>query len=340
MESITSKDAFDEASAKSTQGFMVVHFFAATWSPECKQMEEVINEVAKDSPKVKFYRVEAEDLEEVSLQFGVTSVPTFVFLLGKSQQEKIVGADPPRFLQKIQELEKKIDTACLGDKDTKTATTPVAGSSSLEDRLKGLITQAPIMLFMKGSPQEARCGFSRKAIEILSKHKVKFDSFDILSDNDVREGLKRFSNWPSYPQLYINGELIGGVDIMSQMDESGELAEALKQATAPDVDTGDLKSRLEKLIHQADVMVFMKGDPQMPRCGFSRTLIGILNETRIPYKTFDILTDEEVRQGLKTYSNWPTYPQVYVKGEFVGGVDIVQQLNESGDLIATLKGES
>lgn len=60
----------------------------------------------------------------------------------------------------------------------------------------------------------------------------------------------------------------------------------------------------------------------------------------IPYKTFDILSDEEVRQGLKTYSNWPTYPQIYVKGDLIGGVDIIQQLNEAGDLVATLKGES
>lgn len=60
----------------------------------------------------------------------------------------------------------------------------------------------------------------------------------------------------------------------------------------------------------------------------------------VPYKTFDILTDEEVRQGLKLYSNWPTYPQIYVNGELIGGVDIVQQLHEAGELVATLKGEA
>ncbi|XP_022701661.1 glutaredoxin-3-like [Varroa jacobsoni] len=340
MESIKSKDAFDKASTESTKGFMVVHFFAASWSPECTQMEGVIKELAKDSPKIKFYKVEAEELEEILLQFGITSVPTFLFLLGKSYQEKMVGADPPRFLQKIHELQKKIDTACLSDRDSKDAPTSAKDGASLEDRLKKLIAQEPVMLFMKGTPEEARCGFSRKAIEILKKHDVKFGSFDILSDNDVREGLKKFSDWPSYPQLYINGELIGGVDIMSQMDESGDLEEALKQAGDNLTGRGSLNSRLDKLIRQAEVMVFMKGDPQTPRCGFSRTLISILNRTGIPYKTFDILSDEEVRQGLKTYSNWPTYPQIYVKGDLIGGVDIIQQLNEAGDLVATLKGES
>ena len=83
----------------------------------------------------------------------------------------------------------------------------------------------------------------------------------------------------------------------------------------------------------------MKGNREEPRCGFSRTLIGILNETGLSYETFDILSDEEVRQGLKKFSNWPTYPQVYVKGDLVGGLDIIKELQESDDLISTLKGE-
>ena len=86
-------------------------------------------------------------------------------------------------------------------------------------------------------------------------------------------------------------------------------------------------------------MIFMKGNRNEPRCGFSRTLIGILNETGLSYETFDILSDEEVRQGLKKFSNWPTYPQVYVKGDLVGGLDIIKELQESDDLITTLKGE-
>ena len=93
------------------------------------------------------------------------------------------------------------------------------------------------------------------------------------------------------------------------------------------------------LINKHPLMIFMKGNPEEPKCGFSRTLIGILNETGVPYGTFDIFSDEDVRQGLKKYSNWPTYPQVYVKGELVGGLDIIKELKESGDLDSTLKGE-
>ena len=93
------------------------------------------------------------------------------------------------------------------------------------------------------------------------------------------------------------------------------------------------------LINRAPLMIFMKGNRDEPRCGFSRTLIGILNETGLDYETFDIFSDEDVRQGLKKFSNWPTYPQVYVKGDLVGGLDIIKELQESDELISTLKGE-
>ena len=96
---------------------------------------------------------------------------------------------------------------------------------------------------------------------------------------------------------------------------------------------------LKALVNRDPLMIFMKGNPDEPRCGFSRTLVGILNETGLKYDTFDILSNEDVRQGLKKFSNWPTYPQVYVKGELVGGLDIIKELNESGDLLSTLKGE-
>lgn len=78
-------------------------------------------------------------------------------------------------------------------------------------------------------------------------------------------------------------------------------------------------------------MLFMKGDASQPRCGFSSQIIQILNDQAIAYSTFDILSDEEVRQGLKTFSDWPTFPQLYVKGELVGGLDIVKEMIAAGE---------
>ena len=85
------------------------------------------------------------------------------------------------------------------------------------------------MLFMKGSPAEPSCGFSGKIVKLIEKHvdRSQYGSFDIFSDAEVREGLKKYSKWPTYPQLYVKGELIGGVDIAAEMEESGELKEVL-----------------------------------------------------------------------------------------------------------------
>ncbi|KAJ9439577.1 Monothiol glutaredoxin-S17 [Diplonema papillatum] len=105
------------------------------------------------------------------------------------------------------------------------------------------------------------------------------------------------------------------------------------------VEVIDVEARIKKLIKKGKVMLFMKGEPDAPRCGFSRTIIGILREEGCTFETFDILTDEAVRQGLKSFSNWPTFPQLYVDGEFVGGLDIVKELKESGELRETLEGQ-
>ena len=81
-----------------------------------------------------------------------------------------------------------------------------------------------------------------------------------------------------------------------------------------------------------DVVLFMKGTPQFPMCGFSGQVVQILDYLGVPYKGLNVLENEELRNGVKTYSNWPTIPQLYVKGEFVGGADIVKEMYQSGEL--------
>jgi Grx4 family monothiol glutaredoxin len=102
---------------------------------------------------------------------------------------------------------------------------------TLEDRLKKLIKQKDIMLFMKGVPESPECGFSKKLVAILKKYEgsviPEYGHFNILSDHEVREGLKKLSKWPTYPQLYAKGQLIGGIDIVTELDEEGELEDAL-----------------------------------------------------------------------------------------------------------------
>jgi monothiol glutaredoxin len=94
----------------------------------------------------------------------------------------------------------------------------------------------------------------------------------------------------------------------------------------------DTRSRLEEIVNKDDVVLFMKGTALFPQCGFSSRAIAILDHLGVAYETVDVLQDQEIRQGIKEYSDWPTIPQLYVKGEFVGGSDIMMEMFEAGEL--------
>jgi monothiol glutaredoxin len=95
--------------------------------------------------------------------------------------------------------------------------------------------------------------------------------------------------------------------------------------------------RIASDIESSDVVLFMKGTPVFPQCGFSSTVVQILGHLGVKFKSFDVLKDPELRQGIKEFSNWPTVPQLYVKGEFVGGCDIIREMYESDELESLLK---
>ncbi|KAF2301701.1 hypothetical protein GH714_028721 [Hevea brasiliensis] len=94
----------------------------------------------------------------------------------------------------------------------------------------------------------------------------------------------------------------------------------------------DLKNTLDKVVTSQKVVLFMKGTKDFPQCGFSNTVVQILNSLNVPYETINILENEVLRQGLKEYSNWPTFPQLYIDGEFYGGCDITVEAYKSGEL--------
>merc|ERR1712070_1059877 len=106
-----------------------------------------------------------------------------------------------------------------------------AHASKQDDRFRSLIGQSPVMLFMKGTPEKPRCGFSRQMVALLKEQSVKFGSFDILSDMTVRQGLKKFSEWPTFPQLYIDNELVGGLDIVREQIADGDFEEQIPAAS-------------------------------------------------------------------------------------------------------------
>jgi len=94
----------------------------------------------------------------------------------------------------------------------------------------------------------------------------------------------------------------------------------------------DVRDRIEEVVRKADTVLFMKGTALFPQCGFSSRAVAILDHLGVKFETVDVLQDPEIRQGIKEYSDWPTVPQLYVKGEFVGGSDIMMEMFEAGEL--------
>lgn len=92
------------------------------------------------------------------------------------------------------------------------------------------------------------------------------------------------------------------------------------------------QDRISQIVNDNDVVLFMKGTPLFPQCGFSSRAVAILDHLNVEYASVDVLQDQEIRQGIKAYSDWPTIPQLYVKGEFVGGSDIMMEMYEAGEL--------
>jgi len=104
--------------------------------------------------------------------------------------------------------------------------------ASTQQRIEQLVGSSPVFVFMKGSKLMPQCGFSNNVVQILNSLGVSFETFDVLSDMEIRQGIKEFSDWPTIPQVYVNGEFIGGSDILIEMYNSGELREKLAVALA------------------------------------------------------------------------------------------------------------
>lgn len=351
--------------------------FHTTWHPPSQQMTTVFQTLAKQTPAtsaVQFISIDAEQYEDAAEQYAVESVPTLVvYAHGNSNNSnnnavlaKVEGADVPAFTKAIQLHSEAAAKADQGNNSNSTAADTAAASSSssttttaataavvsedeLNKRLKSLIESSGIMVFIKGTPTAPRCGFTKQLLALLdTQHIVNYGYFDILQDNAVREGLKKYSNWPTFPQVYVKGELVGGLDVVKELVAAGEFVDMVpdmyKKTAAQEAEEAklaevDLNTRLKSLINQRKLMLFMKGNADQPRCGFSSRAIQLLEQVGVNFKeqadkvgTFDILNDEQVRQGLKEYSNWPTYPQLYINGELIGGLDVMQEMIANEEL--------
>ena len=205
--------------------------------------------------------------------------------------------------------------------------------------LTEFLTINKVVVFLSASDKPD----AEKLKEILQENGVQHALVDLSVRADFLQALQENKEF-AYPggevtTVYINSTLLGTAKAVNELAEAGSLVDKIPAGYIKE----SLEKRIKKLIVQHKVMLFMKGNPDNPQCGFSKRMVALLKKyvgSVIPsYGHFDIYLDEEIREGVKKYSNWPTYPQLYVNGELIGGIDICDELDEEGELEDALTAE-
>jgi len=227
---VNNSDHFKELLSKDLNRVSLLNFWAP-WAEPCQQMNQVVLELSKKHDNLLVLQIDAEEHEEISESFEIESVPSFIILRGHTLLGRTNGADAKLLTEQIATHTRAVSLP-LSRTDEKPAPAPMFESEDdLHKRLRGLMNQDKVVLFMKGMPDAPRCGFSRQTVELLRDQGVeKFAYFDILTDESVRQGLKKLNDWPTFPQLIINGEFVGGLDVIKEMVHNGEFQELITAA--------------------------------------------------------------------------------------------------------------
>lgn len=226
---ITSTEQWEQLLGSLPPSTLLIVSFHAPWAAPCAQMATVLATLASEYPvtdplSTKWVSINAEELSDISEAYDVTAVPFLVLLRNRQVVETVSGSSALKVRNAIELHAQKSgadatqsDAPNGMDVDAKAEEEqdPEKKKEELFKRLGDLVKAASVMLFMKGTPSSPQCGFSRQMVGLLRENSVKYGFFNILADDEVRQGLKEYAEWPTYPQLWIDGELVGGLDIVS-----------------------------------------------------------------------------------------------------------------------------
>lgn len=231
MTEVTSLSQWEQLLGSVPRSALLVVSFHAPWAAPCAQMATVLATLASEYPVTEppstvWASINAEDLSDISEAYDVTAVPFLVLVRGGAVVETVSGSSAVKVREAIEKHARadgvEADNGINGLEQTggkpaeePAPVDPASQKEELFKRLGDLVKAAPVMLFMKGTPSSPQCGFSRQMVAILREKSVKYGFFNILADDEVRQGLKEYAEWPTYPQLWVDGELVGGLDIVS-----------------------------------------------------------------------------------------------------------------------------
>ena len=285
-------------------------------APECGFTRQLIEEMNALNVVYGYHNVMVQQgslrnwVKEYS---GWPTVPQ-VFVNGKI----VGGLDKTREVIGSGEMLKMIPAQCV--------------KRTASDVLEEYLSKSRAILFASsdfdGREQVAEA--SSLAIQKLQTRGLKFEYFDLKGKPEIEEQLKSINDGSpvELPALTLDRRVVcSGHAEISKLVVDGDLASLFGEALI----RSNIMEELETLVKSAPLMIFIKGTPEQPQCGFTRQLLAILDGMNLKYSYFNIFSDQLVREKLKLYSNWKTYPQVYVNGEFVGGLDVVKELMEEGE---------
>lgn len=277
-------------------------------------LQEFFTELISSFPvQVLLVQASPETLGLLS-QYSVTKVPTTIFIIGFVEQYRIEGSHIPDLVSQVELLTSSFSSIFESIRN------------SQYTKLQNILSQYKLAVFAKGTQSAPKSRRSLKIKRILSGYDYTY--FDLNTDPLLAQWLQVYTNLKFLPVYFIDGNLQGSIEELVEQTKTGELFKLLGQ---------DLNERLKKLTNSSKYLVAMMGSKEEPICGFSKRLIAVLDKYGIDFDSFDISFDGEVCEGLKKFSNWPTYPQVYVDGELIGGYDICCQMDNEGSLKEALK---
>lgn len=207
---------------------------------------------------------------------------------------------------------------------------PESCKSNPVSKAKRILEQSKLVVLINGSIENPGDDTSKSLVTAMNASKLEYTALDVSAEPGY---LSAFAPGQPVPYVFYNGKPACALEGVSQLLESADLQKEVAARPLTVIE------RIEALLKENNAILFMKGSPQNPQCGFSRKVVDLLQKyDGFSYNYFDIFGDNELREALKKYSNWPTYPQLYVKGKLIGGIDVLQELDEENELSEALFG--
>ena len=287
----------------------------AEWHAPCSVLRDQMAEMAKVFPLVKFAWANADTAAELVDKLDVQQVPTLALFHPHKAAPETIENPSPESLSEIVEHQQEFYAKWFEEERKK-------AYREIED----LVTQQPqFFMFIKGTPEQPKCKFTRKLLELFAPHGYRYKSFDILKDERIRQWLKFYSSWPTFPQVFLAGKFVGGVDIVSELVEAGEFDAMVPQPAKRLAPADEFK----ELLAQHKVLAILEGSADSQSTPASQKLAGLLKACSVTYTALDVLHRSDLLKALLG-SQLPSVPCLFVEGQLLGDLARVEALAQAG----------